>query len=42
MDSLLGLKRTHKCGELTKQNAGQEVVLCGWMARRRDHGGLIS
>lgn len=41
MDSLQGLKRTHRCGELNKDNAGQEVVLCGWMARRRDHGGLI-
>ncbi len=41
MDSMLGLKRTHRCGELTKADAGREVVLCGWMARRRDHGGLI-
>lgn len=41
MDSMQGLKRTYSCGELTKANAGQEVVLCGWVARRRDHGGLI-
>ncbi len=41
MDSMLGLKRTRRCGELTRDDAGREVVLCGWMARRRDHGGLI-
>lgn len=33
--------RTHTCGELKKENAGQEVVLCGWVHRRRDHGKLI-
>ena len=34
-------KRDHHCGQLTKQEAGQEVALCGWVATRRDHGGLI-
>ena len=33
--------RSHKCGELTTQNLGQTVALCGWVHRRRDHGGVI-
>lgn len=33
--------RTHKCGEVTKQQLGESVALCGWVHRRRDHGGVI-
>ncbi len=33
--------RTHTCGELTKKEVGQEVILTGWVHRRRDHGGII-
>lgn len=41
MDTLEGLKRSHHCGELRADSVGSEVVLCGWVSRRRDHGGLI-
>jgi aspartyl-tRNA synthetase len=33
--------RTHYCGEVTEALLGQEVALCGWVNRRRDHGGVI-
>ncbi len=33
--------RSHYCGLLTAQHAGQQVSLCGWVNRRRDLGGLI-
>ncbi len=33
--------RSHYCGELRKGQEDQEVVLCGWVHRRRDHGGVI-
>ena len=33
--------RTHKCGEINKQHLDESVALCGWVHRRRDHGGVI-
>lgn len=33
--------RTHTCGEVNQDNLEKEVVLCGWVAARRDHGKLI-
>lgn len=33
--------RTHYCGQLTTNLVGKEVALCGWVHRRRDHGGVI-
>jgi aspartyl-tRNA synthetase len=41
LDFLGELRRTHTCGELRAADAGQTVVLMGWVHRRRDHGAVI-
>ncbi len=33
--------RSHFCGSVNEDHIGQEVTLCGWVHRRRDHGGVI-
>jgi len=33
--------RTHTCNELTQDNSGQEIVLSGWINKKRDHGNLL-
>jgi aspartyl-tRNA synthetase len=35
------MRRTHSCCELSAENVGQQVILMGWVLRRRDHGGVI-
>jgi aspartyl-tRNA synthetase len=41
LDALGRLRRTHRCGELGGGLVGRDVVVAGWVHRRRDHGGVI-
>lgn len=41
METLKGLKRTHYCGNLRMDNVGQEVILNGWVQKKRNLGGLV-
>lgn len=41
LDPLGSMRRTHYCGTLRPVHVGQDVILCGWVHRRRDHGGVV-
>lgn len=40
-ESLKGLKRTHRCGELSAANTGEMVTVMGWVQKQRNKGGII-
>ena len=40
-ESMNGLKRTHRCAEVTKEQIGEQVVLMGWVQKNRNKGGII-
>ena len=40
-EAMKGLKRTHRCSELSKANAGQSVTVMGWVQKQRNKGGII-
>ena len=40
-ESMKGLKRTHRCGELSAANIGEKVTVMGWVQKRRNLGSLI-
>lgn len=41
LKSMKGLKRTHRCGELSPANVGETVTVMGWVAKQRNKGGII-
>lgn len=40
-ESMKGLRRSHRCTEISKENIGQEVTLMGWVGKNRNKGGLV-
>ena len=40
-ESMKGLKRSHRCAELSLQNVGEEVTVMGWVQKQRNKGGII-
>ena len=40
-EAMLGLKRTHRCTEVTEANIGETVTVMGWVQRSRNKGGII-
>ncbi len=40
-ESMRGLHRTHRCGELSAANAGEQVTVMGWVQKNRNKGGLV-
>ena len=40
-ETMYGLKRTHRCAEVTEADIGGTVTLMGWTAKRRNLGGMI-
>ena len=40
-ESMQGLKRTHRCGELSAVNVGETVTIMGWVQKNRNKGGLV-
>ena len=40
-ESMTGLKRTHRCAELSEANIGEKVTIMGWVQKNRNKGGLV-
>ncbi|MDD3360150.1 MAG: aspartate--tRNA ligase [Hespellia sp.] len=40
-ESMQGLKRTYRCGEITKANVGENVTVMGWVQKNRNKGGIV-
>ena len=40
-ESMKGLKRTHRCTEVSEANLGQVITVMGWVQKSRNKGGII-